>query len=657
MLFVTADLINEVGTPVNSDLQDFVSAVKVGPPWITRHGQSICQQALQTLENWRAKGLQYPPYLAYLALFVLADTVNTGFARHSYYPGLRSLLGEVPQSGMYPSFHFMYRLWEDLAIWSNQDKHGEWGVFDANIVGEWTHVGLPRAQTLLTEEERNNLPFLFADNGFDPSSLPSDVELAYLLSDDPARRLRQYTKKLLRPTSDNDQPARNVLIEVLMDELQRWDGSIPRQENLNEHTYDTMGNLRLTLVLDTTARTVRTGLRCRSNREYPAEGLQFTGIEVPGTLYCFQDWQGWSTLLSTDEAQRNSFDASQVDWRNGLKLSDSVHGWRAILQWRPVRVMVTASQYGFDGLVEESQLPKGKSFCLLAHNCLADLLQKWGAESCDGFREVDFLTGLPKSWRLYLVERAKSDAIIRDRLPFLAFPKSLRIQLHGGLKVRGNQYFTFALPNIEVTGTDEDVDVCCNDYLLPRDDATGLWEIPAVLRVRKLVVEVRRDDECICKRSLYSLDTTNWQEIAISMYLDRFGQHHSKNMQEACSGAIVYGFTPPQFNPEVFIPPGGDNRVFYIGRNPGEIATTPSEPVPRDWLPVWAIPMRKRGYAIYCATDLNASTPMDNPCSDKRRVKKWIEVLWHKRKRIEPPRHPTTLALWKAYQEAAHRAG
>ena len=65
-LFVTRDVINEIGTPHRSDVEDFVRAVKVGPPWITRHGQSICQQALQALENWRTMDMAYPPYLAYL---------------------------------------------------------------------------------------------------------------------------------------------------------------------------------------------------------------------------------------------------------------------------------------------------------------------------------------------------------------------------------------------------------------------------------------------------------------------------------------------------------------------------------------------------------------------------------------------------------------
>ena len=158
-LYVTTDVVTEIGAPHDADLNDFIAAVKTGPPWNTRHGRGICQQALQSLEGWRNRNLKYPPYLSYLALFVLADTVDVGFARHAYYPGLRYLLGEEPEAGMYPSFHQMYRLWDDLAVWSNEDRHGDWGVFDADIAGEWMHVGLPRAQTLLTDKERDSLLF------------------------------------------------------------------------------------------------------------------------------------------------------------------------------------------------------------------------------------------------------------------------------------------------------------------------------------------------------------------------------------------------------------------------------------------------------------------------------------------------------------------
>ena len=118
-LYITTDTINRIGAPFSVVFEDFIIAVKTGPPWITRHGQGICQQALQAFEKWRSRDLQLPPYLGYLALFVLADTVAVpGYKRYSYYPGLRSILGEEPSAGGYPSFDKMHLLWLDLERWS-----------------------------------------------------------------------------------------------------------------------------------------------------------------------------------------------------------------------------------------------------------------------------------------------------------------------------------------------------------------------------------------------------------------------------------------------------------------------------------------------------------------------------------------------------------
>jgi hypothetical protein len=48
-LYVTTEVVAEVGAPHNADLSDFVAAVKTGPPWITWRGRGICQQALQAM--------------------------------------------------------------------------------------------------------------------------------------------------------------------------------------------------------------------------------------------------------------------------------------------------------------------------------------------------------------------------------------------------------------------------------------------------------------------------------------------------------------------------------------------------------------------------------------------------------------------------------
>lgn len=655
-LYVTTDVVTEVGASHNVDIDDFIVAVKTGPPWNSRQGRGICQQALQALDNWRTRALEYPPYLGYLALFVLADTVDVGFARHAYYPGFRSLLGEDPEAGMYPSFNHMHSLWDDLAVWSNHDKQGDWGIFDADIVGEWMHVGLPRAQTILTDRERDNLPLAFADNGLDPYSPPSDREITYLLTDDPHHYLRPHTKELLNSNKENDSSIRAALIEALLDELEHWDESVPAQPDKVEQTHISMGNLRLAMVLDRTARTARFSLRCRSNREYPDEGLQLIEEGIQKPLYCYEDWQGWSTPLSVSEALPNIFDSSRLDWLNGLSLVDREHAWKTTLSKRSVRVMVSATLFGFDGFIEHNQIPRDKSIFMLAHDNHSEMLQKWGDECCEGFSEIDLISGLPSGWRLYSIDRVNSDAIIRDVFPLLTFPTVLRIHFRGGLKVRGNRYFNFALPQVEVIGMVDGVTVFCNDHRLDHNPETGIFTIPDTLRANRLIVEVRRDNKCIRKKSLYALDTTEWRDAVPTMYLDKFGQRTSDEAEETCVGPIVHGATSADYNPEVFLPPTAGRRVYFVGRNPGEIVECPNETIPDDWLPVWAILTQRRGKgtAVYCGIDPTTEEPGTTVCSDRKRRRLWRVVLWTKRKRITEPSYPKLLALWRKYKEVAH---
>src|SRR5580704_556323 len=84
--YVTLDVLNDIGALRNADSNDFLASIKGGPPWNKPQARGICQQALQAFENWRERHSDYPPYLCYLALFVWADSVDVGFARHAYYP-------------------------------------------------------------------------------------------------------------------------------------------------------------------------------------------------------------------------------------------------------------------------------------------------------------------------------------------------------------------------------------------------------------------------------------------------------------------------------------------------------------------------------------------------------------------------------------------
>src|SRR5207244_745178 len=96
-LYVTEELIAELGQPQAAGLQEFLAAVRIGPAWATRSG--LCQKALQAMHNWRTRSLAFPPYIGYLALFVLAAGIEGDFSPIAYYPRLRSLLQEPSGSG------------------------------------------------------------------------------------------------------------------------------------------------------------------------------------------------------------------------------------------------------------------------------------------------------------------------------------------------------------------------------------------------------------------------------------------------------------------------------------------------------------------------------------------------------------------------------
>ncbi|MEA3343213.1 MAG: hypothetical protein U9Q92_03535, partial [archaeon] len=120
LLYVNEDLINELGKPRGDDINNFLESTKQGPRWITRSG--VCQKALQSFEGWRNKGFEYPPYISYLACFVLAAGTHEDCAPQAYYPRLRKLLNEEDNIGQLPSFNKMILLWDDLDKWSREDK-------------------------------------------------------------------------------------------------------------------------------------------------------------------------------------------------------------------------------------------------------------------------------------------------------------------------------------------------------------------------------------------------------------------------------------------------------------------------------------------------------------------------------------------------------
>jgi hypothetical protein len=653
-LYITEELIAELGQASGADCQDFIKAVKTGFVGVT--GKNICQKALGSREYWKYRcGRQsYPLYVGYLALFVLAAGREGDFSANAYYPRLRTLLGEEPTSGQYPDFDQMRILWDDLERWSNEDKDSELGIFNVNIAGRRNHVGLPIAQTLLTQEELKALPVIFAEADLDPTALVSEQVIAQSAAKHGRKHLLPRTLRLLEETSDKNE-LRQALIERIFDELRDWDGTVDLLCDEESLVY---GLLRLCGKLDSISGRATMTLRCSTKHEFPEDNLLLFLDGTSDSFACSEYGMGWSEPIKSESDGKN-LEASQFDWCQGLRMQSSDSRWRFKLPASSIRVFIKGEVQGLPGLIEVRQLPKCSPFYLAAHQECWEVLKPWGESSCKGFKKLPIVEGLPLGWHFFYADAAYSDELVKRKYPILSLPTTVQLDLEGGIRFdRGNRFFKFAPPKLVLQGGDESAKVYCNERLLDCTQEEGIYELPIDTPTgKKLLIEARKDEGVFKRCSLFLVEDFCVAKSIYTQQLDCFGFCNTDvvNKSVCVAGALVQGVNFPSFNFNTFLPIQGNQRIFFVGSDPGQIVSYPSELLPTDWTPIWAIFLgRRRGQVMFCGTSLMELEPTQSRCRDRKKLRQWKEILWHRRKRILPPVGDCRLqALWKKFQKEA----
>ena len=658
-LYVTDDLIQQLGAETGGGgVTDFVAAVKAGPPWSTAGG--LCQRALQACEGWRDQGLDYPPYIAYLSLFVLAAGLEGDFARHAYYPRLRALLREGGE-GELPSFARMLELWDDLESWSAQDRNGDLGLFEARIVGGHIHVGLPIAQTILSEDERQALPRMFAEAGLDPTSPPPDDELTRMLRSQGGTVLRPRTRELVRARSDPESYA--VLIDAVADELAGWDGSYEEEpaEGIHAQRVQRFGSIRLCVAFDRVSRRLSSSLRCRVKREFPDGGLLLKSTGLP-SLHCYESGlPGWSSPMAEANTQE-LFDAATLDWSQGVSLTEDRLGWRFALAARRIRVLADGRAEGLPGFVEVRQVPRAQPVYFLYQNADWDKLADWAENECRDFHPLSVQEGIRSGWEFASCSEVTGDRRVRSTFPELALSERVRVALVGGIRSdHGLSFFPFAPPSVQLDGGDGRESLLCNGRELSPTGDIRRYSIPDDLPVEsRIMLEAVRDGLTLKRMSIYVTGQFEWRRAKPDRLSDPWGAPRA-GMGTGVAGALTMGDRPAtnSFRRSLMLTPGmdlGAPRVFFVGSSPGQIYSWPAEPHAMAWRPVWAIPMGRRGHAVYCGSDIEVAVPAgEQGDTDRERLNLWKEILWRRRKRIAEPKEPALVALWHAYVEAGRR--
>ncbi len=633
-LYVTEELINDLGKEQEVDCQNFIKTIKrsVGE-------RGICQKALDSWDDWKYRQSRrgYPPYIGYLSLFVLAAGIEgEEFAENAYYPRLRELLGEEAKTGQYPHFDEMRQLWEDLERWSREDKNGKWGIFNCLTVGKNHHIGLPLAQTLLSEKERKCLPNFFAEAGLDSDSSVSEQAITFLLLKHGKSFLRQCNQRLLENNKHED--LRQALIERVVEELEVWDGTFQETE-AEERKYS--GTLRLCFQLDTVAQKVSMNLRCYTKSEFPEEGLQLKIDDQPQKFDCEEYDSEWSSVIQ-------NINTTDLNWEQDLRMQSRDGKWQFRLKPSPIRFFVSGEAQGLPGLIEISQIPQNQSFYITAKAEETELIEEWGKSQCQGYEELFDFQGLPKSWHLFKVNLAQSDELLSKTHPSLSWTKKVRLNFVGGLRLgKGNKFFDFAPPQLRLEGNTNSRQILVDSQSLHKKKF-GLYQLPGELpKNTKINIGVCQDNEIIKTKSLTLLESYILPHN-YDLKLDCLGNEADK--AEYVNGAIVKKINIPPFNFNTLLPVQGKQRITLLGSEVGQIANATEE---IDWSPVWAVAISRKGQAIFCGDKIKNSQPITHTCTNKKQRKQWKDILWTKRKRITPPHNRKQRELWYQYQQEA----
>ena len=271
----------------------------------------VCQRALRAFRYWRYSREGFPPYIAYLSLFVLASDIDGDFAPNAYYPRLWELLGDQ-RTGAVPSFNLMSQLWDDLEDWTVRDRRGEVGIFQSRSVGGNLHIGYPLSQSILAEQDRRALPQVFYSAGLDPAAFHPAGEIAMGLRSTTAKRLMRA--RTVRLASEPNDVLHTAMIEVVSDELAGWDGIVAEPEMDRAGRSSQFAGLRVCISIDSVTGIARSSLRCKLNREFPE-----AGFTLSNGFRADEEVNGWSLPIQ-HSATGEHLDASILDWRNGVTM-------------------------------------------------------------------------------------------------------------------------------------------------------------------------------------------------------------------------------------------------------------------------------------------------------------------------------------------------
>lgn len=657
----------EIENAGGSTFADFVAAVEIGVPWGKENKKELSDRPLDAVRGWRRVRQErgepdWPPYLAYLILFVYAAALDGDFSANDYYRRLRGCVTQVQVRGTFKDDVIAW-LCEDLEKWSNIDKKGELGSFRYFVYGAHRYVGPLLAQTVISQRDRTVLPWVFEQSGFDPASPPRERELLGALKLHGASHLRPRTGRILEQISATILPAQQMLADIVMAELIEWDGRVEkrfdqetqlgnrdREKSGRDGAGNVSGSLRLCGQYKMGTGQFRAHLRCKTPIEFPDDGFWLLSQgQKSGEALVAEAWDGsWSRPIASradaETTNAKALDAAELDWGAGWTLRDAERGWK--FRWRKaeVRLLSRDPEGVLDDLIEVFRLPLGREVWVLAAPTHSQAVDGWGQKHG---REWNLSATLASGWTLFACKAIGEGARAVKNVPHpvLEASSSASLLWRGGVRVnKAARFFDFAMPRVEIDGPDDAI-LCWRElggtaWKTIEREADGLFSLPGAIAEKQAV-------RLSARRGWNEANGEEGEEIAAqTLYIER-DQWDWRN-PVADESPIEKPIAPPlELGGMVGIEE--DGALIYLGRQPGQIARYPAKPA--GWPAVWIVNGGRKRRAVYCGSDLGCSEPVTGTNKgQKPELKAWKEQL---NAQVAIPQDRELAALWKSYLQVA----
>lgn len=438
ILYVDESVIKKIGLSENS-VQFFVNEVKSWDGYINYPG--FCMKALHTYKHGYDKETEYPPYLAYLAIFVYASTINdpdidkTG--KESYYRKLSFLLNQNINSN---TFTRIDELWYDLEDWSVNIREGSLGLFHTWIRGKHMHVGLATSQILITEDEREMLPDIFYDSSLSISEVPDKFSLKKSLIQHGRNKLNpktiQFLEKSESSRNQHELAALNILLGIIQSAFKTWDGTCSdiykdKREKLLLGLYSFE---KITDAGKIIKPRVRTIIKSQINDDYLEEEIILADNRQNSYRFNFSlDSEISGPLLISDDDSWTPVEIGKTNgfsWGNMSELSSVNGDYHIIRREKNIRAFHSLEKTGYSGWIETTNIDLYEPLYIFVHSFLKNEFSKWLETGVAEYKEFPNNNADPE-WNIYYCNSVRSSFS-----PFFSIKMYLEVSLEGGLKAR-----------------------------------------------------------------------------------------------------------------------------------------------------------------------------------------------------------------------------